>query len=456
MRFIEKILYFIIFFIPFSFALNAKEGVDLSFLRVAILSAFILTAFIICAHYLKSGDFNKMININKLRNKQTYFLILFLIFSFLSVFWSINPVWSVRKFIFFASIAPIYFLTVYFISSEEKILKSLKYFVFSGFLASLFGVLQFSVQFIYGKNELNSFFSGSISKFLYGRDFGSLVAQNHSWFVNIGGIDYFRAISVFPDPHTFALYLGLLMPIAFCFFMYKKTNKIFAFFTLLIMFLAFLLTFSRGGYLGFLVFFVVTLLLYFGLFKKRINKNTLFTISAVIIALGLIFSGTVFGERLSSSFSMSDISNSGRINIWKVSVEVFKENPLLGAGLGSLPLFFQPSLSIKSPINAHNTYLDIASELGIIGLMLFLAIFFYAFNTLLRNIRMQKEISYLSLGLLGSFVWFLTHSFFETSLFSVPVLTSLLFLIAVAITLETQSPNPNHLEIESPNRRNKL
>lgn len=434
MYFIEKILYFIIFFIPFSFALNAKDGVDLSFLRVVIILAFMAVIFLLSTHYVKGEDFYKLINIGKFKNKQTYFLILFLVFSFLSAFWSANAVWSIRKFIFFASIFPIYFLAVYFINSEEKMLKAVKYFIFSGVLASIFGVLQFAGQFIYGKNTLNSFFSGNISKLLYGQDFGSLVAQNHSWFVNIGGADYFRAISVFPDPHTFALYLGLLIPIASGFFLYKKTNKIIAFFTLLVMFSAFLLTFSRGGYLGFLAFFAVSLFLYFSLFKKRINKNTLFTISTIIIILGLIFSSTVVGERLMSSFSMSDISNSGRLGIWKVSLEVFKGNPLLGAGLGALPLFFQPSISIKSPINAHNTYLDIASELGIIGLVLFLMIFFYVFKTLLQNAGNQKEKAYLSFGIIGSLVWFLTHSFFETSLFSVPVLASLLLILSFSIT----------------------
>lgn len=448
MKFIEKALYFIIFFTPFSFALNAKEGVDLSFLRVAIVFIFILSIFLISLRYLKGDDLNKIVNIDGFKNKQTYFLIFFLFFAFFSVFWSENSVWSMRKFIFFASIFPVYFLAVYFINSKEKIFKSLRYFVWGGFIASLFGIAQFASQFIYGKEALSRFFTNDVSEFLYGRSFGSLVAQNHSWFVNIGGKDYFRAISSFPDPHTFALYLGLLIPIAFSFFLYKKKNRILEISVLFLMFLSLLFTFSRGGYIGFLVFFIFALILYFYHFKKKINRNTLFGAIAILMISGGIFTTTIFGERFLSSFSMSDVSNNGRLGIWERSLEVFKQNPLLGAGLGSLPIFFQPSLSIKSPINAHNTYLDIASELGIIGLILFLSIFFHAFKNLLENIRHQNTFNYLSIGIFGSILWFLTHSFFETSLFSVPVLTSLSFLLAITTNIKR-----DHLEAQPPSRR---
>jgi len=428
MKYFQKAFYFTVFFIPFSFALNIQHDVDMAFVRVLITGLFTILLF----YLLWQGN---LLFLNKFKNKTTLFLLSFFVFSALSAFWATNPVWSIRKAVFFATIIPIYFLTIYFVSSKEILEKISRIFILSGFLASLFGILQFLSQFFLSLSSIYNFWAYKASMFLYGQNFGTVIIDNQSWFVNIAGKDYFRAISFFPDPHTFALYLGILIPFSLGYFFYKskiKDKK--NIFYLITMLLALLFTFSRGAYFGFFAaLFFITFILFLR-FKIRPSKKQIYIGAAILLSGILVVSNTVFGERFISSFSLTEVSNVGRLGIWKTSFVVFEKNPILGAGLGNLPIFFDPTASVKSPINAHNTYLDILSELGIIGLLLFGLIFKDIFkNSFLSGTDKERYLRY---GIATSFIWFFVHSFFETSLFSVPVLSALCFLLALAVILK--------------------
>lgn len=74
-------------------------------------------------------------------------------------------------------------------------------------------------------------------------------------------------------------------------------------------------------------------------------------------------------ERLSTvsdSIAAGDLG--GRVNLWKQALQTFQENPIMGIGAGVLdtPLFLGAV--------AHNTYISILTELGILGFFLFLLI----------------------------------------------------------------------------------
>ncbi|MEK7452794.1 MAG: O-antigen ligase family protein [Patescibacteria group bacterium] len=427
MIYFEKIIYFILFFIPFSFALNPQMDVDIAFLRVLISFIFIFFIFYVLYN-------NIPVSLNKFKNKQVLFFIAFFLFTLMSSFWAINPVWSIRKFLFFATLFPIYFLIIFFINSKEKLNKASKFFILGGFLASLIGIFQFLSQFIFKLDSIYNFWTYNVAMFIYGQNFGSVVVQNQSWFVNIGGKDYFRAISLFPDPHTFALYLGILIPFTIGFFFYNnRKKKFFYILSILVMLLALLFTFSRGAYFGLILSLIFIIGLYFFYFKIKLNKKFFLFTPVVVVMLLLSFSNSVFGERFSSSFSLSDISNTGRIQIWKTSIDIFLDNPIFGVGLGNLPIFFDPTTSVKSPINAHNTYLDILSELGLIGFLLFIGFFIYSFIFLSYK---KDHFNFLRFGIIWSLVWFLIHSFFETSIFSLQVFTSLCFVLALSLILK--------------------
>ena len=82
-----------------------------------------------------------------------------------------------------------------------------------------------------------------------------------------------------------------------------------------------------------------------------------------------------------------------------------ERHPLLGVGLGNFkPLVLEYETgAFKEQSIAHNTYLEIAAELGIPALLLFLALLFSTYRTLekIRRMSSQSKNRFLELAALG-------------------------------------------------------
>lgn len=79
-----------------------------------------------------------------------------------------------------------------------------------------------------------------------------------------------------------------------------------------------------------------------------------------------------------------------RTLIWEAGLRVYNDSPLWGAGGGAYPYVVQPVLG-KGEV-AHNSFLSVLVELGIIGLCLFLGILFFALRSANRQDRMQRAM----------------------------------------------------------------
>ncbi len=96
---IEKFFYLLVLSLPFSFALNPKEGIDLSFVRVLIVLLFFF--------WLAKSLAQKELLIDK--RPRFWLWIMFLFWIGISSFWSLSPERTLRKSLFFFSFAPLYF-----------------------------------------------------------------------------------------------------------------------------------------------------------------------------------------------------------------------------------------------------------------------------------------------------------------------------------------------------------
>ena len=100
---------------------------------------------------------------------------------------------------------------------------------------------------------------------------------------------------------------------------------------------------------------------------------------------------------ITETLSYSDKSYTSvglRINFTKNSLEVIKKNPIIGSGTGDFPIEYKKIneiTAIPNTKNPHNMYILIVIELGIIGLISMLSIFYYqiklSFNSSNRFIR---------------------------------------------------------------------
>ncbi|MEI7749735.1 MAG: O-antigen ligase family protein [Candidatus Moraniibacteriota bacterium] len=405
-----------LFLIPFQVAISPIIGIDLPFSRILSLVLFGI--------YIVIGLSERKLKI--LFSWEALFLGLFLFFSILSIFWAENIPWALRRSLFFLSFLPLFPV---FTSLLEEIpdaaTRLFRPFVFGAGLAALIGILEFSAQYIFGVVALYDFWTRTVLPIFLGDSFASSVAEYPSLLVNIGGSTVLRASAFFPDPHMAAFYFGIAFPVVAYFFLDEKTVQKKVFFGLLgiVILLADLLTFSRGGYVGLSVGSISAIVGY----VIRGNSTRKRKISLMILLLLFFFGICAIApvrERLMSVFSMEEGSNIGRMDMYSEAIQNITRQPW-GYGLGNYPLVIKPTAGPREPIYAHDLFLDIATESGILGAISF----FLAIAVVFR--RLLSVRSGIMLAGAASLLIFFSHAIFETPLYSVHILPIFLLLLAL-------------------------
>jgi len=407
-------LFLLIAYLPFGIALNPRAGFDLASLRV-----FILLFFLVCLVkiYQKRTQFY---------NLQAIGLFLFLILAGFSLLGAENAFWGIRKMLFFVSIFPLYLLVVVLINDWFKIKKAIKtIFISSGILA-LIGLIQFLAQFVFSLERVYSFWANSILPIFSGFNLGAMILAYPSWLVNINGQTIMRAFSLFSDPHMLSFYLGLSLPLAL-YLLKDKLSKIW-FGLFFLIFIVLLLSFTRGAYLAIIIsFLVIAFLLWYYLKNKKLAL--LFGLSLLIIILPF----SPISDRFYSCFDLAEGSNQGRLEMWQQASQTGLDHLWLGVGLGNYSLGIDSRLDFRNPITAHNLYLDLFSEMGIFTLIIWLIFILgtigYLFQIVIKDKDENKK--YLAVSLIGSLVYFSAHSFFETAVYSPPVLALLMIILGL-------------------------
>lgn len=412
---IYRLFLFFCLYLPFQIALNPAEGVDLASGRVLVLILALL--------WLISALKNRQVCVPA--RIQTPLILSFLFLSAFSLLWAKNPDWGLRKLLFLLSIFPIFFVAADISKSDFDRIKIIKFLVWGAGLAAVIGLVQFFLQFIWGLDNILKFWAGTIAPVFLGTAFSQAILAYPSWLVNLGGKTIFRAISTFPDPHMFAIYLGIALPLALGLYFFIK-KKIYLLLALAIL-LADLLTFSRGGYIGLaagLLFFLLVIVK-----NKKLNpKKILIGLTLVIIFFVFIFKSPI-GNRFLTSFNAKEGSNKGRIETWEEAVGIIENNPP-GVGLGNYALERKATADYREPIYAHNLYLDIAAETGIIDAIIWIVLIVFSIGSFIK----KSASNILWLGGAAGLVIFSAHSFFETALFSVQALPLLLIIISLSAT----------------------
>lgn len=246
------------------------------------------------------------------------------------------------------------------------------------------------------------------------------------------------------DPNYFAAELVPAIVIAVFLFATARSTRARWMFALVAGFdlAAFALTQSRGGIVGLAVGLVAAVAVA-GRARPRILALVL-----VLAAVGL---GYYFGYKPAHVFQGSSRAGlsgatSGRLDEWRVALRIFAGHPIGGVGLGNYqvvePSYATQTLNLSSVrqivtdrLVVHNTYLQIAAELGLVGLFLFLALLVVplrlAGRTLARLDRALGEVEFHARGLLAGAVGMLVAYVFLSAEFEKPLWLVLALLASV-------------------------
>jgi hypothetical protein len=183
--------------------------------------------------------------------------------------------------------------------------------------------------------------------------------------------------------------------------------------------LGILATFVRGAWLG-MAFLVLYLLI-----RQRAALSFRFAFALTVLFLIGMITALYLGlqpllmERWQTLFDIRYVANESRIDRWMAALSMWISHPLLGVGLGCYPdlyyqhIYYVHSFEGKLHMGAHNIYLEILAELGVVGLLTYLVMiltFLLETRRLYKLGQAQPFLKGLALGLEGMMVVFLLHA----------------------------------------------
>ena len=161
--------------------------------------------------------------------------------------------------------------------------------------------------------------------------------------------------------------------------------------------LALFLTGCRGAYLALFVMSFLVMLVLLKFFWAKFKKVCIAFITCVLgVFCSALMCLSSLRARIFSIFAMrNDSSNSFRFNVYQSSLEMFKDNWLLGIGVGNKNFREIYGLYMKTgfdALSAYNVFLEIAVESGIFALIAFLGFLILCIKDGIKVIFKSKDI----------------------------------------------------------------
>jgi len=394
-------LYFFIFLIPIQTRLMIRhfeigKTVGRGLVEYLSISLYITDLALIMLLILFLSFFNKTINeraSNKI-SKEEYAIIGLDFFIFISLFFAHDKLVSIYHYsLFLLSIALLFLITRAKYNQNKLVFA----FIFSIVIQGVFAIWQFFSQRTVAFKWLG--LSSHIPS-----ELGTSVIE----IIGKDGIPerWLRSYGGFGSPNILGGVLVIALIFVLNYFLkHKKKDKetdwkmLSIYFSLIILFIAILLTFSRSAWLAFMISFLF--LFFWGIIKRdkffifKMLKVSLVFLGALIIIILPYYD--LFGARIVNKNGFNNVSSYKREYFLTESKELIKDNFFTGVGVGN----YIEEIRLKRPGNpswtyqpVHNTFFLVLSEIGVFGFLFYLGLLFVI---LIKSI---KRKSFLNIAIL--------------------------------------------------------
>jgi len=256
--------------------------------------------------------------------------------------------------------------------------------------------------------------------------------------------------STFVNHNHIAGYLAMVFALGLGLFLFRPFWPPAVWVAVLIMILvALCLSMSRGGWVA--TFCSLEFILIFFLLKKGVSRFKVLAVASVLfvaVAITILGSNPVI-ERLQSMGNENGPSLVARLAVWKASTKLIEEKPLLGTGPGTFPWSFtrvRPAGLTLRYREAHNDYVQVATEMGLLALIPICWGLFSVFSEGLSRFKNthSRFRAGLILGALGGIVAILVHSVsdFNLQITANGILFSFLIGLVVGTSINVQMDSP--------------
>jgi len=162
---------------------------------------------------------------------------------------------------------------------------------------------------------------------------------------------------------------------------------------LVVMVIALVLTHSRMGNSSFFISLLAAGAIGLLLSKRATKSMVILLVS--LVAIDVLIVGTYFGtQRVVERIVQTTAETEDRDEVAGYAVNMWKDYPVLGSGLGSFPVVF-PRYSAQGTLvsytHAHNDYLEFGAEVGLVGLSLLGLMVAMSFAVALRAQYLRRD-----------------------------------------------------------------
>ena len=250
--------------------------------------------------------------------------------------------------------------------------------------------------------------AGSIEKFVEGKFTATVQGVGVRIEGTVGGI--------FGNPNDLAMALDLLLPLTIVLALTSKpAGRLLYFACAFVLAMGVVVTFSRGGFLGLAAAGGILL-------WKLGRKNKLSMAMAALAACAVLALSMPAGysDRLFTIIhTENDTTNSAqeRQGEMKQAIEIASRHLVIGIGMGNYPFYSNHA------IRAHNSYIEVAAELGLAGLAAYLFLIFGPLRSMKRIERetsqssdpKRRELRFLAAGVHASIIGYLVCAVFSSA-----------------------------------------
>lgn len=300
-----------------------------------------------------------------------YPVFLFILALFISLVFSQNKVNSLAELYKYITGLLLFFIAASFSDDDRSL--AIQAIMLSGLVISLLAIYQY----FFGFSRVSDYLA------------------NNSGLLFPFASDYLarrRVFLPFVTPGALGGYLAMVIPLLLI-----DKNRIWL---VLPVFLALFLTGSLGAFLS----LFCALIIYFCLGGK-LKKSKIAILFGSFISIIIIF---IYRSAAGIEHIQPFFSTVARLNYWKETLGIIQAHPLSGAGLGNF--------NLKASRYAHNSYLQIWAETGVLGLFAFAWIAYTVLKSCVKN-PAQSPYKRQTAGLFAASLVFLIHNFLDFTFF---------------------------------------
>ncbi len=390
--------------------------------------------------------------------------------SLLSLLYAPDKIEGLKRIIYFFNAGLIGIVISFPARSEAFIKRLIKNITIPVIIVVLVGVAQVVATYFMDIYQFMRVWGEGIQM----REFGTMWSYiathvGNTWFAYFGDQLSLRVFSLFPDSHSFPIFLLLGLPAFFAWTLIKPlgqaakmrdmlfTRGKIAVLWIPLIFLMLILSGTRGIWAGgvAMVFWVILALVYMRHTKAgRAHINIFNYLSYYLVIFFLLFAvaypilaspqflvskgnSLLMEQRLRSILDFNETSIKQRLEIWNKSLVSIKHNPLVGIGIGNFPVVLGQNIQLsKAGSSAHNIYLQVAAEMGLPALLAFIWFLWLVLKRTYDRFVKSSEPIYQAYfgGLLITLPWVLVYLMTDVAIFDERALLLCVATLAIVAT----------------------